>query len=339
MEERINFLERRNKDLEELIALLDDNDVNAFQDGRYTDTIRKTIMELLAQNVSMNKVNSVIRTVLKNLAGKVVSRLPSAGTRSRIALEANHLASIEVAMAMKSAKPEDAVGNCIHGDGTTKHHRKYQNWQVTLPDGTSRSIGMMEMGGGDTDAVVDSFTDKVKELATVIEGVTGERDDDIFKELIATVKSTMTDQGPTMPQFNARLQSVRANLLPDVVENWDTLPGDVKECMAEFGVFFCKMHPLVNFAEEVNKVLKTFEDFTTSGKHAHVLQTIEAGVTRLIRTSSKAFHYRGCDKSGVEDVFSSFLDKACGVDNKMVNYIWQSCQHSVRRSPLPLLPC
>ena len=49
-------------------------------------------------------------------------------TRSRIALEANHLATIEVALAMKSTKPEDAIGNCIHGDGTTKHHKKYQNW-------------------------------------------------------------------------------------------------------------------------------------------------------------------------------------------------------------------
>ena len=55
------------------------------------------------------------------------------------------------------------------------------------------------------------------------------------------------------------------------------------------------MHPLVNFAEEVNKVLKTFEDLTTSGKHAHVLQTAEAGVTRLVRTASKAFHNRSCD--------------------------------------------
>ena len=25
-------------------------------------------------------------------------------------------------------KPEDAIGNCIHGEGTTKHHKKYQNW-------------------------------------------------------------------------------------------------------------------------------------------------------------------------------------------------------------------
>ena len=79
-----------------------------------------------------------------------VDRLPSIGTISKLALEANHLASIEVALAMKLANPQEAIGNCIHGHGTTKHHRKYQNFQVTLPDGTSRTIGMMEMAAGDT---------------------------------------------------------------------------------------------------------------------------------------------------------------------------------------------
>ena len=54
----------------------------------------------------------------------------------------------------------------------------------------------------------------------------------------------MTDQGPSMPQFNAKLQSVRANLLPEVVGHWESLPNDVKEYMAEFGAFLGKMHPL-----------------------------------------------------------------------------------------------
>ena len=110
---------------------------------------------------------------------------------------------------------------------------------------------------------------KKLKLSSVIEGVAWDKIDKVFKELITTVKSTMTDQGPTMPQFNERLHSVRTNLLPEVVENWETLPQFVKESMAEFGAFYCKMHPLVNFAVEINKVLKTFEDFTTSGKYAH----------------------------------------------------------------------
>ena len=132
----------------------------------------------------------------------------------------------------------------------------------------------------------------------------------------------MIDQGPTMPLFNERLQlRVRSNLLPQVVSNWDVLPEEVKACMTEFGALSCKLHPLVNFAEETKKMLQTFEDLKTSGKHAHVLQTSKAGVSRLVCMASEAFHYRGCDKSGVEDVFSFFLENACGVENRLINYI------------------
>eukprot|EP00057_Strongylocentrotus_purpuratus_P029094 XP_011683568.1 PREDICTED: uncharacterized protein LOC105447354 isoform X1 [Strongylocentrotus purpuratus] len=321
LKERVSFLEKREKELEEVIGLMEDNTIMTFENGRYNDCIRKTIMELLAQNVSLRKVTSVIRTVIKNLTGKNIGRLPSAGTVSRLAVEANHLATIEVALAMKSATPEKALGNCIHGDGTTKHHRKYQNFQVTLPDGTSRTMGLVEMAAGDTEAVMDAFKDRINTLASSLAQLEGGNQEDMYKELVTTVKSTMTDQGATMPQFNDRLRALRQDLLPQVVKQWNQLPGDVQACVSDFGKFFCKMHPLINFAEEVDKALKAFEDITTSGRHAHTLQTSESGATRLIRISSKAFHHRGCDKSGVEDVFSAFLSNACGTKNHLVDYI------------------
>ena len=48
-----------------------------------------------------------------------------------ILLEARHLTDIELELAMKKNCP-DVLGNCIHGDGTTKYNKKYQNIQVTL---------------------------------------------------------------------------------------------------------------------------------------------------------------------------------------------------------------
>lgn len=55
------------------------------------------------------------------------------------------------------------------------------------------------------------------------------------------------------------------------------------------------MHPLVNFAEEVDTVLRSSEVISTAGKQAHTLRTSDSGVTRLIRIASKAFHHRGCN--------------------------------------------
>lgn len=68
-------------------------------------------------------------------------------------------------------------------------------------------------------------------------------------------------------------------------------------------------------------MLKAFEDISKSGKNVHTLQTSEAGVTRLVRIASKAFHHRGCDKSGVEDVFTAYLMNGHGQKNHLVDYI------------------
>ena len=138
---------------------------------------------------------------------------------------------------------------------------------------------------------------------------------------MTSVTATMTDQGPTMPQFSEKLAPIRETLLPSVVENWTDLPPDLQSTCKEFGTFFCKMHPIINFAEEVNKTLKSYEDIATSGKNLHTLLTAEAGVTRLVRTASKAFHHRGSSKSGVEDEFSEFLEREYGENNRLVYYV------------------
>ena len=72
-----------------------------------------------------------------------------------------------------------------------------------------------------------------------------------------------------MPQFHDKLKVMREDILPVAVENWEDLPQDFKETMLDIGRFFCKMHPIINFADEVNKTLKTYEDLATFGKNKH----------------------------------------------------------------------
>ena len=183
-------------------------------------------------------------------------------------------------------------------------------------------MGLTQMAMGDTEAVLEAFTNRVEELADTIHMTTGEDKKSIFNDIMATVKSTMTDQGPTMPQFSEKLQTIREKLLPAVIKDWANCPADVQRCIAEFGTFFCKMHPLINFAEEINKVMKSFEDISTTGKNPHTFQTAaEAGVTRLIRTASKAFHHRGSDQSGAEDIFTAYLNNEYQTYNHLPYFI------------------
>ena len=62
---RVRELAVENRQLEQLVALFQDNELVTFEGGRYTDDIREVVMELLSLNVSMNKVNDVIKVVLK----------------------------------------------------------------------------------------------------------------------------------------------------------------------------------------------------------------------------------------------------------------------------------
>ena len=68
-----------------------------------------------------------LRTVLKKIGKREVHHLPSLATVSQIAIEARFLANIEVPTAIANNRPEEALGNCLHGDGTSKHYKKYKN--------------------------------------------------------------------------------------------------------------------------------------------------------------------------------------------------------------------
>ena len=207
---RAEVLELQVKELKDCISLCEDKTVTTFEEGKYTNTVRELILELLPLNVSMSAVNKVIRSTLKKMANIEVGRLPSMGTTSKLVTEARVLADIEVGLAMKEARPEDVLGNVIHLDGTTKYHKKYQNWQSTMADKSTRTLGLTQMGSANTEAVVDSYKDRMQEIAAALETIsqTGENKDKLYNELITSVKSTMTDQGPTMPQFSEQLAAI-----------------------------------------------------------------------------------------------------------------------------------
>lgn len=113
-------LKEENKELEQLTCLLEDETISTFEDGKYVDEVREVIMDLLAMNVSMSKVNEVIRTVLKKLTWKRLSKLPSKAVHSRLFVEAKHLADVQLGRAMlEEADPSQVVGNTLHRDGTT----------------------------------------------------------------------------------------------------------------------------------------------------------------------------------------------------------------------------
>ena len=206
--------------MEQLTRLLEDETITTFENGRYVDEVQEVIMDLLAMNVSMSKVNEVIRTVLQKLAGKSISRLPSKAVHSRLLVEAKHLADVQLGRAMlEEADPSQVIGNTLHRDGTTKYHRHYQDFEVTTPSCQTYSMGLLELGKSDTEAIMDAFKHRVEEIAQVLSsGDEKASVENKVAELVTSIKSTMSDQGPTNATFNEQLTELRKDFLPKVVE-------------------------------------------------------------------------------------------------------------------------
>ena len=315
-------LKEKNKELEQLTCLLEDETISTFEDGKYVDEVREVIMDLLAMNVSMSKVNEVIRTVLKKLTWKRLSRLPSKAVHSRLFVEAKHLADVQLGRAMlEEADPSQVVGNTLHRDGTTKYHRHYQDFEITTPSCQTYSMGLLELGKSDTEAIMDSFKYRVKEIAQALSSGENLTVEDKVAELVTSIKNTMFDQGPTNATFNEQLTELRKELLPKVVEKWEDLSEDSKKSLEQMGNFYCKLHLLVNLGKEANKALKLFEHAATEGRNPLAfLSSNESGSCRLTRTACEAFHPRGSQTAGVSKYFDVHLSEN-GVESKLVEFI------------------
>ena len=107
----------------------------------------------------MKKIPQIIKTVLGGLTQYNVTnmRLPSAGTRSKFLNEALVIGNMQVAESMLESGVDGNFGNCLHGDGTTKYSKHYQNFQVTTASGTTLSFGLSEVVDSDASAVLKNF--------------------------------------------------------------------------------------------------------------------------------------------------------------------------------------
>ena len=74
---------------------------------------------------------------------------------------------------------------------------------------------------------------------------------DAGKKIIGSLKSTMSDRASSQKAFNTLLSEYRAEVLPQVVSNWDAMSNDEQQSMTQMYNFFCGMHLVVNMAETV----------------------------------------------------------------------------------------
>ena len=88
------------------------------------------VYELLSLNVGVRNVAPIIRCVLKNIAHKSVSRLPSYGLACQMILE-----SLTVVQAQLGEKLSQTLGySTLQTDGTTKFGEHYATYDVRISE-------------------------------------------------------------------------------------------------------------------------------------------------------------------------------------------------------------
>ena len=100
----------------------------------YLDNARQCCLELLSLNVGIQQVEPVIRSVLKNIAGFEVDKLPQPGTSVRMYAEMKGLACQQV----EELSEQDNL--TLHSDGTSKFGQYYGSFQISIEGSTAKYL-------------------------------------------------------------------------------------------------------------------------------------------------------------------------------------------------------
>ena len=306
------------------------------QTGAFNDSVRHCCMELLSLNVGVRNVEPIIRSVMRNVGGIDVERLPKYSTLVSMFSEMK-----VIACAHLSEELAGSQHTTLHSDGTTKFSHHYGSFQIST-EKSAYTLGLMEMSSGSAKHTLDCLKDVLADINKRTNSDAGDR-------ILADIRNTMSDRHIVEKSFNNLLEDYRLEVLPSIIENWENLSTDERTNLASLNSFFCGMHLVVGMADTAAATVKEWESVhfespqgaaslpkvfarNEAGMHVcvsvewstkccsvaiwHVLSpfiiliiivSIIIGTIRLIRTACKAFEKHGNEQSGAHSTFLTFL--------------------------------
>ncbi|XP_065187394.1 uncharacterized protein LOC135818005 [Sycon ciliatum] len=279
--------------------------ITAKVDGEYTPEVRQCCYDLLAKNVGVWNLGSVIRSVLR-LANVGISEVPSAATASKMLVELRQISQLHVA-----STASDAQFTTSHSDGTSKQGTSFQSFQLATNE-KAYSLGMVEMKNGTAKHVFEMFKQVLGDIDSVA-SASGQTD--VAKHIVKNMKNTMSDRCVVQKSYNVLLEEYRKDILPDVVDGWEELSEDEQATMGRVNNIYCGMHYIVGLADSCTAALKLWEvahfgkDVRVGAELLHGTWQGNGGVARLIYSASKAFERHGDEAAGCVADFHAFLSE------------------------------
>ncbi|XP_065649637.1 uncharacterized protein LOC136078250 [Hydra vulgaris] len=251
LKKSLNYFENLTEELKERVNIFEKNVVEVFEGGKYNDEIRSVYYNLLSKNVSVNNVESVIRTVLQKMAGISCGALPKKSLAAEFFSEMNLLLKAQVREARLNS-----TNNVLHTDSTKYNFREVGSFQVTTSSG-SYTFGIEYMFSGEAQSYFGELKNLFTDMSQIFSPEKENYEDDLRK-LIFSFKSLMTDRTIVNSSFFSQFQHWRKAILP-FVENYDKLPLNEKLKISQTHHVFCGLHIIHNLGIYAEKAIIKWE--------------------------------------------------------------------------------
>ena len=297
-EEEANNLLAENEWLREMVQL----DMPTKDDrGSYSVPMKECICRLLDHNVPTGQIPVVIETVLK-LVGKAASDLPSKST-----IKEWNVMRLCISQKQLGTEMLKTSHLGLLSDETSKFGKKFEGFHADDEEGHLYVLGLREMASKASSDVLATF----QQILRDIKDRSMDSNSDVAREILLRITCTMSDRAATQEKFNELLEEYRKEILPLVMDNYDSLSDVERRSVGKLCNCFCGLHALVHLAETASSALHQAEAATFKDEapihDKFFRKKSEPGATRLIRTTCKAVAEGGDEKSGCHGSFLDFM--------------------------------
>ena len=292
-------LQNENADLrDQLQAFLDDDEIASFENGKYKDDVRQVYYSLINKGISIRNIESTIRTVLKNLAGKKIGRLPQKSLSAEMMVECQILSDQQVGKVIL-----EGPNNTLHLDGTRKKFKEFASFQVTTGDGSKGlSMGFQDMASGSADDYMEATKNTFYHIAQLLlpKGADHEVIDGKQAKLLEAFKNVQSDRHIVNKSYMTQLKEYRYSFLPHCIEHFHSLGAEEVENIVQMNHLFCGMHAIHGMGTVCKDAIKEFESLAVSQITTYGFNKQNARSYDILYEISKALTTgHGCQKAGV----------------------------------------
>ncbi|CAG2230399.1 unnamed protein product [Mytilus edulis] len=245
------------------------------EEGRgspYSCKVREAVYSCLQFNVSRENISPLIKEIVRIFTGEDITTLPAPSSISTVAREAGILSELQLKETLSNSN-----NLTLLRDATTKRGRHYYGVKLCT-DTQDFTLGTKEISCGTAEQYTEATVEMLENISSP------------DNPIVSKISNFMTDRSATEIKTNRLIN----NVIESLEENKKT------------SSFHCSVHPLLQFAEEAEKVAKHLETTKNLQLNKLVFKSHGESFTQnFLRCVSKFFYD---DKSGDPGFSQHFLD-------------------------------